>query len=109
MKYLLLLPFLLTLGYAQDRVLFRNDTIIVSVQYLWSENDDVTEVIHVSEKLFNEPYNLRVAKYEVQSYHSTDSFEIWNLGGKQLLYLEPRWLFLCEDSKFGLRCSNYRQ
>lgn len=109
MKYLLIIPFLLTLAYAQDRVLFRNDTLIVSIQYLWTEDSDVTEVVHVSERLFNQVYTLRVAKYEVQGYHPADSFEIWNLGGKQVLYLEQGWLFLCEDDLYGLRCINYRQ
>lgn len=107
MKYitllLLLVPILGTAQYGCTEILFKNDTFIVSVQTYES-----AQVVHVSEKLFNQEYSIRFAKHLVKSYHETDSFRTWDLGGRQILYLERNWIFLCEDGLYGLNCVNLK-
>lgn len=88
---LLLMPFF---GFSQStgaKVEVVDEKLLETEEYTVYLEGHLLTVIKRLEK----PYNFRTSKYLIQGYNVGHGFRQWNLGNKQVFYLEDTMFFYC--------------
>ena len=88
---LLLIPFF---GFSQStgaKVEVVDEKLLETEDYTFYLESNLLTVIKRLEK----PYNFRTSKYLIQGYNVGHGFRQWNLGNKQVFYLEDTMFFYC--------------
>ena len=88
---LLLIPFF---GFSQStgaKVEVVDEKLLETEDYTFYLESNLLTVIKRLEK----PYNFRTSKYLIQGYNVGHKFRQWDLGNKQVFYLEDSLFFYC--------------
>lgn len=68
-----------------------NEKLLETEDYTFYLESNLLTVI----KRLDKPYNFRTSKYLIQGYNVGHGFRQWDLGNKQVFYLEDSMFFYC--------------